>query len=90
MNFKLLESDALGHTLHTLHTLYSIQGSPLWASPLWASPKAIIVLGLLASLLLWRLWRFTIFPMLHPNYAKELPYWIPCMPETLAGLACLC
>lgn len=29
-------------------------------------------------LLLWRLWTFTILPILYPNKPQELPYWIPC------------
>lgn len=28
-------------------------------------------------LLSWRMWRFTIVPILYPNDPKELPYWIP-------------
>jgi hypothetical protein len=32
---------------------------------------------LLAALLSWRLWRFTIRPSFYPNEPKELPYWIP-------------
>ncbi|KAI1807097.1 putative cytochrome p450 [Daldinia bambusicola] len=32
---------------------------------------------LLVALLLWRLWRFTISPYMHPDSPKELPYWIP-------------
>ena len=29
------------------------------------------------SLLLWRLWTFSIFPATHPDDPKELPYWFP-------------
>lgn len=32
---------------------------------------------ILATLLAWRLWRFTILPTLHPNSPREYPYWIP-------------
>ncbi|KZF26779.1 cytochrome P450 [Xylona heveae TC161] len=35
----------------------------------------IVLAGVL--LLLWRLWRFTINPALHPSEPKEVPYWIP-------------
>lgn len=35
-------------------------------------------LGSLVCLLTWRLWRFTITPLLYPGNPKELPYWIPC------------
>lgn len=34
----------------------------------------LLVLGLLV----WRFWRFTVSPKIHPNDPKELPYWIPC------------
>ncbi|CAD6446126.1 2e5bed58-8b25-417b-ab5c-118505115baa [Sclerotinia trifoliorum] len=39
----------------------------------------LVVLLLLPSttLVLWRLWAFTIKPILHPSEPKELPYWIP-------------
>lgn len=39
---------------------------------------ALVPLSLLLCLLVWRLWRFTVLPMLHPNDPKELPYWMPC------------
>lgn len=41
------------------------------------SSISIAALLLLAVLLSWRLWRFTITPWLYPNDPKELPYWIP-------------
>ncbi|PWI72855.1 hypothetical protein PCL_09870 [Purpureocillium lilacinum] len=34
-------------------------------------------LGVGAALLCWRLWRFTIMPVMNPSAPKELPYWIP-------------
>lgn len=34
-----------------------------------------IVLGLF---FVWRVWRFTIEPMMKPSEPRELPYWIPC------------
>ncbi|KAI0003884.1 putative cytochrome p450 [Xylariaceae sp. FL0662B] len=33
---------------------------------------------LLLGFVVWRLWKFTIFPILYPDNPKELPYWIPC------------
>jgi len=38
-------------------------------------------LGVGAALLCWRLWRFTIMPVMNPSAPKELPYWIPCTPR---------
>jgi hypothetical protein len=32
---------------------------------------------LLAILFLWRLWSFTVVPLLRPSSPKTLPYWIP-------------
>ncbi|KAH8201206.1 hypothetical protein TruAng_004596 [Truncatella angustata] len=37
-----------------------------------------VVTCLLFALLLWRAWRFTIIPLLHPSRPKEFAYWIPC------------
>lgn len=34
--------------------------------------------SVVVCLLIWRLWRFTIAPLLYPGNPKELPYWIPC------------
>ena len=34
-------------------------------------------LGLSFLVLLWRLWAFTLHPMLRPSEPQELPYWIP-------------
>jgi hypothetical protein len=40
--------------------------------------SALQVTGtVLATLLAWRLWRFTIRPTLYPNDPKEYPYWLP-------------
>ena len=39
-----------------------------------------IVFGIpIVVYLLWRLWEFTIKPLLHPDEPRELPYTIPCM-----------
>ncbi|MCJ1377230.1 hypothetical protein MMC17_000322 [Xylographa soralifera] len=43
--------------------------------PLITCTKLVIALG--GSLLLWRLWRFTLLPAFVPDEPKELPYWIP-------------
>ncbi|KAJ4291703.1 hypothetical protein N0V90_009598 [Kalmusia sp. IMI 367209] len=32
---------------------------------------------LLLALIIWRVWRFTVSPYLHPERPKEFPYWIP-------------
>ncbi|KAL1987425.1 hypothetical protein VTN96DRAFT_3807 [Rasamsonia emersonii] len=36
----------------------------------------LVSILLLAAWLSWRIWRFTIQPMLRPDEPKELPYWI--------------
>lgn len=38
---------------------------------------AIVPLVAFILLLLWRLYRFTITPVLFPHDPKEYPYWIP-------------
>lgn len=35
------------------------------------------------ALLVWRVWRFKVQPIMHPDEPKEVPYWIPC--KCLAG-----
>ncbi|UNI23244.1 hypothetical protein JDV02_009077 [Purpureocillium takamizusanense] len=47
---------------------------------LFTRETAIVIvplLGLAVALLCWRLWRFTIMPLMNPTAPKELPYWIP-------------
>ncbi|KAL8726311.1 MAG: hypothetical protein Q9166_006789 [cf. Caloplaca sp. 2 TL-2023] len=36
-----------------------------------------VVATALSTLAIWRLWRFTVSPWLHPEDPRELPYWIP-------------
>jgi len=40
-------------------------------------PGLCIVFACWILLLVWRIWRFTIYPLIYPNYPKELPYWVP-------------
>lgn len=40
-----------------------------------------------AALLTWRLWKFTLWPLFHPEEIPYLPYWIPCKKNTYADLA---
>lgn len=50
-------------------------------SRLCASPVASILINTVsftaALYLLWRVWAFTVHPMLRPQEPPELPYWIP-------------
>ncbi|TAQ84949.1 hypothetical protein B7494_g6729 [Chlorociboria aeruginascens] len=39
---------------------------------------------LLLGLAIWRFWRFTLSPIIHPDNPKELPYWIPFFGHGLA------
>jgi hypothetical protein len=51
---------------------------------------ATIYAAALVSLLGWRLWRFTIWPLFHPEEPRELPYWIPCtFDQIIVALALL-
>lgn len=34
--------------------------------------------SVLLTLLLWRIWKFTVLPMIYPERPREFPYWIPC------------
>ena len=49
--------------------------SPLDGPLLHALQLTLLFAG---SLLLWRLSRFTLVPLMKPNKPKELPYGIPC------------
>lgn len=52
----------------------------LAALPVGVQEHALLIgtlAAVLSAWLLWRLWRFTILPMLYPDDPKELPYWIP-------------
>ena len=53
--------------------------------PLPVFIKLATALG--GSILLWRLWRFTILPTFVPSEPKELPYWIPCESAALEAWA---
>jgi hypothetical protein len=48
-----------------------------------SQPGAIISCFAALCLLAWRLWRFTIQPLMAPNDPKELPYWIPVLGKIL-------
>ena len=47
----------------------------------WQWALAIAVLSSL-SFSLWRLWTFTVRPWIHPEEAREVPYWVPCKIQT--------
>ena len=48
-------------------------------------PLALMLLaGLGLALLLWRVWSFTIRPLLHPDEPKEIPYWTPVLGHLLS------
>ena len=54
--------------MQSLLSVYAlIQEHSLLLSP------CVAVLGLL----LWRVGKFTILPLIYPSDPKELPYWIP-------------
>lgn len=37
----------------------------------------LVTVVLSSLLLLWRIWRFTVLPLLHPDQPKEFPYTVP-------------
>lgn len=37
----------------------------------------LLLAGLSFALILWRVWSFTIHPLLHPDEPKDIPYWTP-------------
>ncbi|KAL4796710.1 putative cytochrome P450 [Aspergillus venezuelensis] len=38
-----------------------------------------IAAGIVLGIMTWRIWRFTIQPLLHPDEPNEVPYWVPFM-----------
>lgn len=71
-------SVAFKMVLSFLLTFDSLWQIPWFARifPPWAFNS---VVSLISILVFWRLWRFTMLPILCPADAEELPYWIPCM-----------
>lgn len=41
-----------------------------------AMPHALLLV--LETWTIWRFWKFTIYPKLHPDEPLELPYLVPC------------
>ena len=37
-----------------------------------------VLITLILTLFLWRVWTFKIIPVLYPQEPREVPYWIPC------------
>ncbi|KAJ2997402.1 hypothetical protein NUW58_g666 [Xylaria curta] len=50
--------------------------SPFSNRPM-AERAALVALWPLLALVCWRLWRFTLRPLLNPSEPKEVPYWMP-------------
>ena len=48
----------------------------------WKGAVASLATLAILSLLLWRLFVFTILPFFCPREPKELPYWFPCKSDT--------
>ncbi|KAJ2992203.1 hypothetical protein NUW58_g2242 [Xylaria curta] len=55
------------------------EGTLITLAAFWQEHRTLLmgVLFLLAFLALWRLWKFSFYPLLHPAEPKELPSWIP-------------
>jgi hypothetical protein len=45
----------------------------------------VLQIGLITviSLFTWRIWRFTMRPLMVPHEPREVPYWVPCMSSYL-------
>jgi hypothetical protein len=50
---------------------------PVLVSPIFYLTILLLIGVPTSGLLIWRLWRFTLYPLLHPSEPKELPYWVP-------------
>jgi hypothetical protein len=59
-----------------LEVVNSIDGAEIIAFAKSRPDISSISLGAIA-LVAWRIYRFTIVPMMYPDDPKELPYWIP-------------
>lgn len=73
--------EALNFTSEFLPGIPSEYARPTIQRLFLNTQKQASVSVLLASIGLWwavwRFWRFTLYPMLHPDEPKELPYLIP-------------
>jgi hypothetical protein len=54
------------------------------------SPPLLAIVALAVGLLLWRVWTFTLLPLLRPDDPKEVPYWIPGRCELLRHVRAEC
>ncbi|PVI01874.1 hypothetical protein DM02DRAFT_654123 [Periconia macrospinosa] len=72
MNWRgiALSSWAHGDDLKSLYHVSMVEA-------ISSKPYLMAALAGFAMLLLWRLYRFTIVPLIYPNDPKEYPYWIP-------------
>ncbi len=57
------------------HTDLAIQGIFLFIQSHTTVLYVVVFIGIAWAI--WRGWRFTIYPMLHPDEPKELPYLFP-------------
>ena len=72
----ILYPDGINASITAFEAAYMVWVMPPEGSR-WNLVLAIAVfLG--SSLALWRLWTFTVRPLIHPDEAKEIPYWVPC------------
>lgn len=59
-----------------VHAVVGLPSSLPWLDHTTSGGISILV-SVAVALLVWRLWRFTILPILRPREPRELPYWIP-------------
>jgi hypothetical protein len=54
-------------------------------------PRSFIngLFTVIAILLAWRFWTFTVVPLLYPQNPRELPYWVPGILNLIPRIAIL-
>lgn len=53
----------------------------------WSNPIVIVILAATILWIAWRIWTFTIKPLLNPKEPREMPYSIPCELKNVQSMA---
>lgn len=66
-------------TTSMVSTTWSLDPQDIYAfRTSFRSVATQITVSILLALLVWRIWKFTVLPMIYPELPREFPYWIPC------------